>query len=80
MASRIDLWASGRFEGQAILKQNGWEGQVVPVLAFNRAELYLACHRSVPDSLVDRLNALLAAMGRDGTTKALERKYERWPN
>ena len=80
MASRIDLWASGKFEGQAILKQNGWEAQVVPVLAFNRAELYLACHRSVPDSLVDRLNAILAAMGRDGTTKALERKYERWPN
>lgn len=80
MASRIDLWASGRFEGQAILKQNGWEGQVVPVLAFNRADLYLACHRSVPDSLVERLNATLATMGRDGTTKALERKYERWPN
>ncbi len=80
MANRIDLWASGKFEGQAILKQNGWEAQVLPVLAFNRAELYLACHRSVPDSLVERLNALLAAMGRDGTTKALERKYERWPN
>ena len=80
MASRIDLWASGRFEGQAILKQNGWATQVVPVLAFNRADLYLACNRSVPDALIDRLNATLATMGRDGTTKAVERRYERWPN
>lgn len=79
LVNRIDLWASGKFEGRAILKQNGWEDKVVPVLAFNKADLYLACNRSVPDGLIERLNAALAAMNRDGTAKALEREYERWP-
>jgi polar amino acid transport system substrate-binding protein len=80
LADRIDLWASGKFEGRAVLKQNGWEAKVVPVLAFNKADLYLACNRSIPDEVIERLNAALAAMGRDGTTKVLERKYEGWPN
>jgi polar amino acid transport system substrate-binding protein len=54
--------------------------KLVPVLSFNKAELYLACNRSVPDALIERLNTTLAAMNKDGTAKALERKYEAWPN
>lgn len=80
LADRIDLWASGKFEGRAILARNGWTVQLVPVLAFNRAELYLACNRAVPDALIERLNGILKEMSRDGSAKALERKYENWPN
>ncbi len=80
LADRIDLWASGKFEGRAIVMHNGWGDKLVPVLSFNKAELYLACNRAVPDALIERLNATLQAMGRDGTVKTLERKYEAWPN
>lgn len=80
LADRIDLWASGKFEGRAITVHNGWGDKLVPVLSFNKAELYLACNRSLPDAVIERLNAVLAAMNKDGTAKALERKYEAWPN
>lgn len=80
LADRIDLWASGKFEGRALIAQHGWGDRIIPVLAFNKADLYLACNRATPDALIDRLNAILAAMGRDGTAKLLDRKYEYWPN
>jgi polar amino acid transport system substrate-binding protein len=78
-AGRIDLWASGKYEGNAMILSHGLAGKIVPVLTFNKAELYLACNRSVSDTLIERMNASLATMERDGSAKAYEQKYERWP-
>jgi polar amino acid transport system substrate-binding protein len=60
------------------LKRNGWSDQIVPVLEFNRVGLYLACNPAVPTALIERMNAALDAMGRDGTMKRIDRKYEQW--
>ena len=76
MMNRIDLWAAGFRRGSAVMEANGWAGKIVPVLTFKRVRLYLACNPAVPDATIDRLNASLEAMGKDGTTRRLDRKYE----
>jgi polar amino acid transport system substrate-binding protein len=78
MLGRIDLWAAGLRRGSAVLELNGWSGKIVPVLTFNKVKLYLACNLAVPDATIDRLNAALEAMARDGSARRIERKYDTW--
>ncbi|HEY0063760.1 MAG TPA: transporter substrate-binding domain-containing protein [Telluria sp.] len=75
LVDRIDLWASSVRVGSALIAENGWTDQIVPVLTFKRTELYLACHKSVPDALVSKMNAALRAMNSEGVSAAIERKY-----
>ena len=75
LVNRIDLWASSVRVGTAIVAENGWSGQIVPVLTFKRTELYLACNNAVPDALVAKMNAALRAMNSEGVSGAIERKY-----
>lgn len=78
MMKRIDLWAAGLRRGSSVLELNGWGGKIVPVLTFNRVKVYLACNLAVPDATIDKLNAALEAMNRDGTARRIERKYDGW--
>ena len=79
MMNRIDLWAAGFRRGSAVMDANGWSGKIVPVLTFNRVEVYLACNLAVPATLIDKMNAAFDAMVRDGTVKRIDEKYEKWP-
>lgn len=76
MMNRVDLWAAGLRKGGAVIERNGWTGRIVPVLTFNKVQVYLACNPAVPTALVARMNAALAEMERDGTSRRIERKYE----
>lgn len=77
MLDRIDLWATGQRRSKLLRDApNGWGQQVVQVLSFNRVGVYLACNLAVPTELIDRMNAAFVAMGRDGTVKRIDRKYE----
>jgi polar amino acid transport system substrate-binding protein len=78
MLKRIDLWAAGLRRGSPYLAVNGYGGRIVPVFTFNRVKLYLACNVAVPDATIDKLNAALEGMARDGTTRRIERKYDTW--
>ena len=78
LLGRIDLWASSMRDGTRFLKTNGWDERIVPVLAFKKIDVYLACNRTLPDALVARMNAALDAMRRDGTAKKIDRLYENW--
>ena len=78
LLNRIDLWAVGMRAGSPGATRPAWADKIVPLLVFNRVQVYLACNLSVPDSLVERLNAALAEMRRDGTMDKLDRKYEHW--
>jgi polar amino acid transport system substrate-binding protein len=78
MLNRVDLWAASLRRSSAMLQRNGWDKRIVPVLSFNHVKIYLACNPAVPDELIDRMNAAVEAMERDGTMKRLERKYEHW--
>jgi polar amino acid transport system substrate-binding protein len=78
LMNRIDLWAAGFTRDFTVLKRNGWEHKIVPVLSFNRVQLYLACNTAVPTERIARMNAALEAMTRDGTMRRINRKYENW--
>lgn len=78
MLDRIDLWAASLRRGTVWQRTEEWGEQIVPVLTFNRVGVYLACNPAVPTGLIDKMNAALQAMGRDGTTKRIEEKYEKW--
>lgn len=67
---RIDYWATGRLIGQYRLQQQGIQ-DIVPVLDFNRTEMYLACHTQMPDDLVKRLNATLANLHKQGLIRKI---------
>ncbi|MEN3275031.1 MAG: polar amino acid transport system substrate-binding protein [Massilia sp.] len=55
LLGRIDLWAAALRAGSPVLQQNGWDGRIVPVLVFNRLDVFLACNRAVPDAAVHAL-------------------------
>ncbi|MDB5919338.1 MAG: transporter substrate-binding protein [Massilia sp.] len=78
LLNRIDVWASGLRRGSNLLARNGWEHKIVPVLSFKQVGVYLACNPAVPTELIDKMNAALDAMQRDGTVKRIDRKYEKW--
>lgn len=78
MLNRIDLWAVGMRAGTLPPSMLELDKAIVPLLTFHRVKVYLACHRSVPDALVDKLNAALDTMRRDGSFIRLDRKYEQW--
>jgi polar amino acid transport system substrate-binding protein len=75
LADRIDLWISSLQMGGGLVADNGWSGQIVPLLTIKRTELYLACNLGVPDALIGRMNAALRAMDAEGVSAAIERKY-----
>jgi polar amino acid transport system substrate-binding protein len=78
LLDRIDLWAASLRSGSTILARYGYDKKIVPVLEFNRVELYLACNPGVPNAVINRLNAAFEAIARDGTGRRIERSYENW--
>jgi polar amino acid transport system substrate-binding protein len=78
MLGRIDLWAASTRHSEPTLDRLGYGGKIVPVLVFNRIHIYLACNRAVPDELVTRMNGAVEAMERDGSTRAILRRYDGW--
>ncbi|MBB3220557.1 substrate-binding periplasmic protein [Pseudoduganella umbonata] len=76
LMNRIDLWAVAARPELKTTRRLGRNGQLVPVLVFNRVGLYLACHRSVPEPLVERMNAVLDTMRRDGSLDRIDRRYD----
>lgn len=76
LMGRIDLWAASLRSSSTFIAQNGWTGQIVPVLTFYRTQVYLACNPAVPDELVRRMAGALDAMVRDGSARRIEQKAD----
>jgi polar amino acid transport system substrate-binding protein len=76
LLNRIDLWAVALRAGAALPAElTGGKREIIPLLTFHRVKVYLACNPSVPDALVERMNATLDTMRRDGTFAKVDRKY-----
>ena len=71
---RIDLWATGHQNGPYFASKKNVK--IKPLLDFKQTELYLACNLSVAPETIARLNAALKAMGKDGTTDRINKKYD----
>ncbi|WP_343728541.1 transporter substrate-binding domain-containing protein [Duganella sp.] len=76
LLNRIDLWAVAVRNGAAFPAPPEWGDKLVPLMVFHRVKVYLACNPSVPDELIDKLNAALAEMRRDGSLQRIDRKYD----
>jgi polar amino acid transport system substrate-binding protein len=80
MLDRIDLWVNSTRSSRPLLAQLGLSGKIVPIVTFHQAKLYLACHLSVPDPVVARMEASVKAMEADGTYKTIEQRFDaRYP-
>lgn len=64
---RIDLWAVSLPHGTESARAAEWGGDIVPLLTFRQVKTYLACNKSVPDVLIDRMNIAVGHMVQDGT-------------
>lgn len=73
-AGAIDLWATGVLGGPWVAKQVGVA--IKPILNFKKTELYLACNLGVAKDTVTKLNDIMQAMIKDGTTAKINKKYE----
>jgi polar amino acid transport system substrate-binding protein len=71
---KIDLWVTGYYAGAYIAAKAGVTG-VVPVRVFHTSQNYLACHPSVPEVELGKMQAALDAMKRDGTHGKIVAKY-----
>ena len=78
LLGRIDVWESGLRRDSSLPTRNGWGKKIGPVLSFKRVGVFLACNLAVPTELIDKMNAAVDAMRRDGTVKRIDRKYEKW--
>ena len=79
LLNRIDLWAVAMRNGDlGALAQFPGADQLAPVLTFHHVKVYLACNPSVPDAMIERMNAILDTMRKDGTFTRLEKKYAHW--
>ena len=73
-AGAIDLWATGILAGPWTAKKGN--AKIKPVLNFKKTELYLACNLGVAKETIDKLNATLQAMDKDGTRAKIDQKYK----
>ncbi|MDP3847168.1 MAG: ABC transporter substrate-binding protein [Pseudomonas sp.] len=73
-AGRIDLWATGISAGPFVSAK--MKVKVKPLLSFKKTELYLACNTSVAAATIDKLNATLQTMVKDGTIDTINKKYQ----
>jgi polar amino acid transport system substrate-binding protein len=79
MMGRIDLWAGSPISAQAVLAELGLTGKIVPVLTFNNVKFYVACNLAMAAGQVGRMSAALREMEADGTSRAIEQRFEHLP-
>ena len=74
-AGRFDYWAVPRERGAALTAAQGQTGKIAPVLTFTHVDLYLGCHRQLPEPLAQKLSQALTSMRRDGTVTRIDARY-----
>ena len=76
LRNRIDFWATGELLGKYLIGKAGLTGQIVPLFKFELSELYMACNRAMNPQRAEKFNRILKEMDRDGSSAAIERKYQ----
>lgn len=73
-AGRIDLWATGNLTGPFVASK--MKTKIKPLITIKKAELYLACNNGVAPATINKLNASLQTMVKDGTMEKINKKYQ----
>lgn len=71
---RIDLWATGHLLGPYYAMQQGVFG-LIPVMTFRETIMSIAFNINTDDAIIDRLNAELEAMKREGVVARIQDQY-----
>lgn len=71
----IKLWATGEHLAPYIARQEG-TAALKMLFTFREVQMSLAFHKSTPDELINRLNATLELMRKEGVIDALGAKYQ----
>lgn len=72
LAGRIDFWATGLRRALFVAKSKGVAAALKQSLLLKNVDIYLACNKSVSDTLIARLNGEIDAMREDGTIDRLD--------
>jgi polar amino acid transport system substrate-binding protein len=75
VGGRIDYWVTSEVLGQYLIDKQGYTGQIVKAFKMKQAELYLACNPKIDKQKIDRFNAILQEMEKDGTNEAITKRY-----
>jgi len=78
LAGRVKYWASSQYSSATLIQQYQWQDKVVPVLQFNRVDLYLACHRNFPEPWMRSLRESWQQVLKDGSASAIDERYRQW--
>jgi polar amino acid transport system substrate-binding protein len=76
LAHRIDLWAASPSRASALLNNPAFREKIVPVLRFNRVDLFLACQLELAPEVLKQMEEALQQMQADGSAKAIVQKYQ----
>ncbi len=79
LSKRVDLWAATPVRAAMLMARSDATGKIVPLLVYNKVQLWLACNPALPTPLIEQFNSILDEMRRDGSAKAIEDRYARWP-
>ncbi len=72
---KIDLWITGYYGGKHVAAKTGVT-DLAPVWVFQTSPNYLACNPGVATGVVEKLQAALDGMKRDGTHAAIVARYD----
>jgi polar amino acid transport system substrate-binding protein len=76
LRNHIDFWATGDLLGKYLIKKAGLTDQIVSLFKFELSELYMACNLAMNPQRAERFNRILKEMDSDGSSAAIERKYQ----
>jgi polar amino acid transport system substrate-binding protein len=76
LRNHIDFWATGELLGKYLIGKAGLTDQIVPLFKFELSELYMACNHAMNPQRAEEFNRILKEMDRDGSSAAIERKYQ----
>jgi len=76
LRNHIDFWATGDLLGKYLIGKAGLTDQIVPLFKFELSELYMACNRAMDPQRAEEFNRILQEMDSDGSSAAIERKYQ----
>ncbi|WP_186649301.1 substrate-binding periplasmic protein [Fluviispira vulneris] len=71
---KIDLWASGSDLAPWISKKEN-AGKITPVFTFKKVEMYAAFNKNTDDSIIKKLNDIIASMRKSGEIKKINSRY-----
>lgn len=74
-AGRVDLWLTGRLQAEALMARRPDAAPLEPRITVRTTQLYLACNRNMPLTMVQRLQRALTQLARENRPYIIAHRY-----